>query len=398
MVHGGAKLDSESKEVADALEEAAEHLDHFGEEARDDRPPLHRAATAVVVGRALIGLADPVTTSKPTANEVRETSESLRNQLSQAVADGGGTITGPAEDLLTALSRLRHVDGTEQAAKEAALRFRQSLDPRLRSLKREVDRIETVLNDASESAGAQAEGLSQRLDVLKGEINNTEARVSELISDQDSKFTEAQEERRKEFAAVVKGAEAGVTDLQKNLEKQRGEVFERLDEIKAEVADTAAAIGGRATSFGHGAESIEQEALYHRWSFITIALLIGAALVPISFGILKAKQSPESVIGKAVVALLIAGVASYTAGVARHHRDRAAHARRMELEMTSFDPFVAPLDRDDRDDLRSTIVWRFFGPEAEPQEPDSPPRHGRDLREILHLKRKKRDAKPTTEA
>lgn len=47
--------------------------------------------------------------------------------------------------------------------------FRQSLDPRLRGMKGEVDRIETMLNEVSESAGTEGEALVQRFDALKAE-------------------------------------------------------------------------------------------------------------------------------------------------------------------------------------------------------------------------------------
>jgi hypothetical protein len=98
------------------------------------------------------------------------------------------------------------------------------------------------------------------------------------------------------------------------------------------------------------------------------------------------------------VGLIIAGAAGYTAGIARHHRERSASARRLELEMNSFDTFIAPLDGDERNDLRSTIIWRFFGPENEAQQPDSEPRPRPRLVELLHLKREKRTARQAPSA
>jgi hypothetical protein len=143
---------------------------------------------------------------------------------------------------------------------------------------------------------------------------------------------------------------------------------------------------------GHGEESIEQASRAFRWSIATIVLLLLAAGIPMLLGILDEKQSPESVAGKITIALIIGGVASYAAGIARHHRERAATARRLELEMKSFEPFVAPLDPNDRNDLRSTIIWRFFGPDAVPQELDGEPRPGKGIGELLHRRRQRREA------
>jgi hypothetical protein len=229
---------------------------------------------------------------------------------------------------------------------------------------------------------------------LKSEIDASTTRVAELISDQDAKFTEAQDDRRKEFADALRLAEEKLSATQVTIDKRRAQTLNRLGEIEEEVATTAAALGGRATAMGHGAESIQQAQRAFRWSVATIVLLLAAAIVPIMLGVLHAKQSPESVAGKITIALIIAGVAGYAAGIARHHRERAATARRLELEMNSFGPFVAPLEPRDRNDLHSTIIWRFFGPEAVPQEPDSDPRPGNRLREILHRRRETAPSRP----
>lgn len=141
---------------------------------------------------------------------------------------------------------------------------------------------------------------------------------------------------------------------------------------------------------GHGEESKEQHQLVTYWSFVTILLLILAAAASLLFGAVYGDHSAESVIGKLSLALIIAGVAGYTAGIARHHRDRSAAARKQELEMNSFDTFIAPLGPKDRNDLRSTIIWRFLGPDNEPQSPDSEPRPRHRLRELLHLRRENR--------
>lgn len=62
--------------------------------------------------------------------------------------------------------------------------------------------------------------------------------------------------------------------------------------------------------------------------------------------------------------------------------------------MNAFGPFIANLDREDRNDLRSTAVWRFFGPNAAAEEPDGDPRPGPRIAELLRIRRSKRKAGP----
>lgn len=397
----GVKLDKPSSniaatlsEAADLLEETSAHLEGIQGEVKDGRPPLHRAESAAVSGRALIALTDPKVTPKAVADQVRNKAEQLRNNVAQAAESGGangGTINGPAEELLTALVQLRQPGApVEEKAKEAARRFSQSLGPRSRAVEGEIEKLETRLKEISESATAEAAAAKERLDTLRGEIESTETRVGELISDQDAKFTEAQEKRREEHAKAISAAGDRLGKAAAEFEKNKDEVTARLNEIKEEVAEAAAAIGASTAGVDHGAESAQQTRLALIWSLVTISVLLVAAAVPIFvLEILKADQSPESVAGKITVGLIIAGVAGYTGGLAHHHRERAANARRLEIEMNAFGPFIATLDRDDRNDLRSTAVWRFFGPNPAAREPDGDPRPGPRIAELLHQRRAK---------
>ena len=202
-----AKLDQPSSEVAAALsaaaglfDETADLLDGFSDEAKENRQPLYRAESAVASGRALVGIADPKVTPQDLANEVRNNAQALRDNIQQASTNDGGDISGIVEPLLSSLMRLRQPNvALEEKAKEAALRYRQSLDPRVRALKGEIEGLEARFTELSESTSAEVTSVGEHLDTLKGEIDASTERVGGLISDQDSKFTEAQEERRKEF-------------------------------------------------------------------------------------------------------------------------------------------------------------------------------------------------------
>jgi hypothetical protein len=401
---GDAKLDDPSSGVNNTLieagglmEETAELLDGFAQEVKDGRQAFYRAESAVASGRALIVLVDPSITPKQVAEEVKESAANLLANVRQAEPSGGtdgGTIAGPAEQLLTALNNIRQPSPVEEKAKDAARRYSQSLNPRMQAIKREIDALEARLSEFSESASSQSTEISERVDGLKGELESAGTRIDELISDQDAKFTEAQEKRREEHTQAINDATERLTEARSSFDERRDKATARLDEIEKEVAEAAAAIGASTAGVDHGAESARQTKLAFRWSLATIALLLVAALVSIfALEILKANQSPEAVAGKITVALLIAGVAGYAGGLAHHHRERAANARRLEIEMNAFGPFIATLDREDRNDLRSTAVWRFFGPNAAPPASEGDPRPGPRIAELWNERRAKRRAK-----
>jgi hypothetical protein len=397
-----AELDQQSAEVKAALtaagvalDETAEVLDGISKEAKDNHAPLYRAGHAVEAGRALVGTVDPKVTPNDLAQDVQTTSETLRDQVRMAVNDEGGDVGGYTDMLLRHLTQLRQPNAAlEKEAKNAAVRFRQSVEPRLRAVTGEIEGVETRMAELLEQTADQTSQVQERLTELKAESDAAKARVDGLISEQDSKFTDAQEERRKEFADLVAASKTDLSKARQEVEASRDEAVERIQATQADLDKTAAALGGRASAMGHGKESDEQATKAFRWSVAAVALLLVAAIVPIAAGILEASQSPESVLGKSIVALVLAGVAGYAATIARHHRERAANARRLELEMASFGPFIATLDPDDQNTLRAAIVWRFYGEPASPQEPDGPPRPGLHALEFIRRRKAKGEVSP----
>lgn len=183
-----------------------------------------------------------------------------------------------------------------------------------------------------------------------------------------------------------------MTDARSTFDERATEAKKHINELEDEISKTAAEIGGAGIAIDNHKESEEQTEKAFWWTVLTVFVLITAVVITILIGIESSSQSPESVAGKITVALIFAGIASYTAGVARHHRERAATARRLAIELNAFGPFIAPLDKVDRDDLRSTIVWRFFGPpNAVNQDSDAEPTPGPRIMQLLRGRRKRRE-------
>jgi hypothetical protein len=407
MLAMGAFAD-ETKAVLDEaalrLTEGSDELAKLTADQKASDPQFERAESVVAYGHFVVNRADPEIAPTNMAAQVRDHAAQLRDGIPQLVQGQPANLAALIDTLLASLAQLRpRWDADlEQAVKDAALRYRQSLDPRMRALAAEVGQLEGRLSEVEESivqkhtehqqtVSEQIAGAQGKIETVKAELEQIEGRVDALISDQDTKFTDAQEERRKEFTQAINEASKELGEAKEVFEERRREAEQRLDEVGTEIAETAAALAGRATAFSHAEESDEQAKLAFRWTLFTIFLALLAAAVPIAAGILDTDQTPESIAGKVLIGLIVAGVAGYTASVARHHRQRAATARRLEVELNAFSPFVAPLERDDRDDLRSTIIWRFFGPpDSTTQESDADPRPGPRVFELLRRRRERR--------
>lgn len=356
------QLDETSGLVAGQLGEARELLaeaerifaDETTAEHRQQWPNVYRLESATELAQKSLVWADPRVTPQPVAEEMLNASRQARDVIREAVTTGGGSLIGAAEDLLRAVAQI----GPPPIATE------------------------------EEAAASLA-----RLNEVQSEIEKTRARLDELISSQDAKFSEAQDKLAARIDETLSKAESDLTEGQSAFVRRASEAHEHIDELEEDISKTAAELGGQGIAIDNYKESEEQTRRAFWWTVVTLAILAIAAGIPIYIGIEDSDQSPESVTGKITVALILAGIAGYTAGVARHHRQRAATARRLAIELIAFGPFIAPLEKVDRDDIRSTIVWRFFGPPgAVNQESDAPPTPGPGLWQQLKARREGRKA------
>jgi len=348
-------LDETSRIVAGRLGEARELLSDaeriFAEETtqqhRDQWSNVYRLEYATTLAQQILTSADPRVTPQAAGDEIANAARQVRDVIREAVTTGGGSLIDAAENLLRAVGQLG----------------RPPISP-------------------EDEVGA---ALAQ--------LHETQAQLNDLISSQDAKFNEAQDKWTNRLNEAFSKAETDLTQGRSAFVQRASEAQKHINELEEDISKTAAELGGKGIAIDNYKESEEQTSRAFWWTVVTLAVLSIAAGISIFIGIENSGQSPESVAGKITVALILAGIAGYTAGVARHHRQRAATARRLAIELVAFGPFIAPLDKADRDDVRSTIVWRFFGPpEDVNQAQDEAPTPGPALLQRLSARREARNS------
>ncbi|HYP23643.1 MAG TPA: hypothetical protein VEV43_08725, partial [Actinomycetota bacterium] len=100
-----------------------------------------------------------------------------------------------------------------------------------------------------------------------------------------------------------------------------------------------------------------------RW----VAILIGLAASGLAVWTVLAAADTTSVarlVGKVVAAIALYGVAGYVASQSAAHRRREEHAKRRELDLVAFGPFIADLEEPDRQLARKELVAKLFGNDA----------------------------------
>jgi hypothetical protein len=343
------------------------------EEHKTQWPNVYRLESATKHAREILPSIDPRIALEAAADEAHAAAVQARDAIRAAVDSGGGDLIGSANRLLTATTQLEPALLTSDGARAAGA----AAVARLHEIQEEF------------------EGRIRKIDQ---QIAGSDQRSGESEAKRSDAFEEAEKNRSREFRDALQTASQELAQARSSFDDRADEARNHISELEDEIGQTAAALGGRAIAIDNNKESEEQAKRAFWWTVLTVALLVLAAGVPLLIGVENADQTPESVAGKITVGLILAGIASYTAGVARHHRQRSATARRLAIELNAFGPFVAPLEKADRDDLRSTIVWRFFGPPKDlNQESDSEPTPGPRILQILNSRRSRREP-PAPEA
>jgi hypothetical protein len=152
------------------------------------------------------------------------------------------------------------------------------------------------------------------------------------------------------------------------------EVEERVAEIRRmekESSELVGAIGVAGTAERYSEEVTEQAKVANWWRWATIALGLAAVVIGL-YAVVTGDQTNQDLAAKLVVSIILGGLAAYAARQSARHRRREEQARRLQLELTAFGPFIEPLQPEQREEERVVMARKTFGkawegaPEEEP--------------------------------
>lgn len=100
-----------------------------------------------------------------------------------------------------------------------------------------------------------------------------------------------------------------------------------------------------------------------RWRIGTVGSMAVLALFAMItfYAAVSAEFQPGVFANRIFVTVTLAILAGYTAFQADRHRRAEIENRRMELELASFDPFLASLTDQERNELKKQVADRLFG-------------------------------------
>lgn len=363
-------------------------------ETRESQPGLVARVEAVL--NYALAKSELVNVNLVTADEwetVGRTCEELASAIKAFGEEGLGQnrladVDHLVDQLLAELREWPTDAALDGAVTKAAETFRRSLAARLRPVKQDVNELTQVLSELRTSQNATAdlvstrldkvdEAASERLQSVESKIATVEAqldeaqdtiasqksRVDESIARYESQFSEAQAERSSNFKELLNNAEARLDEIHVDLSNRAEQVLEALAEHQAESEKmvTLIATSGTVDAYGREAKAQLKQADFWRWIATILSIVAGLVAVWSVAMAATGEVRTVQVVSRVATALVLFGVAGYAATQSSQHRRREERARRLELELTAFSPFIASLPEDKQQAAREALVEKLFG-------------------------------------
>jgi CII-binding regulator of phage lambda lysogenization HflD len=217
---------------------------------------------------------------------------------------------------------------------------------------------EQQLRAAAADLAAQLQSLREEADAAAERIASQSVALERQAAQQKQAFDESQQANAAEFQA--------------GMDAFRGQVDERVAELRRMESETATLVEAIAV-----AGTSEQYRRHGRRQRIVAEVLRGLAVLATLGAVAVAlvatawpDRPAESLIANLFAALLLVGLAAYFARQSARHRAREEEAARVQFELAAFSPFIETLTPEQRERERVMMTRKLFGTASPPTPAD----------------------------
>ena len=160
---------------------------------------------------------------------------------------------------------------------------------------------------------------------------------------------------------VASAADDSINRIHGDVERV-GEERERAENLVKEVGDLANEGASRHLAKEYAAQAEQEEDAadkYQGWA-IKLGAVAAVATAVIAFFAFTQEHGTGAVLTKAALALPILAFSAYVARLAAVHRKQAWRWRHIELQIRTANPFVSPLEDEQRRLIIAALALRFF--------------------------------------
>lgn len=244
----------------------------------------------------------------------------------------------------------RQIVDIDEAVRDAFFAESEERTERAREAADKVEELSQQFQEKKEAHEVEIDGLKASFDES---VETAKAQLEERRDELSNQFESEVEERANQAAVSLAAVE---DEYKQSLDKTKADV----EQILHEVENTANSISGKAmtTDYAKYAKDKEKAVWVYDISAILFAV-IGIGLVAFALTGLHADETSASVF-KLAVSVASFTVSGFLFKRGTYNQREAKAARRTELTLREYRPFIANLSEEDKRDITCKIADRIF--------------------------------------
>ena len=244
----------------------------------------------------------------------------------------------------------RQIVDIDEAVRDAFFADSEERIERARDAANKVEDLSRQFQEKKEEYEVEIDGLKTSFDES---VDTARAQLEERRDELSNQFKSEVEERANQAAVSLAAVE---DEYKKNLDSTKSEVEQMLDEVK----NTANSISGIAMTTDYAKYATDKEKAVRLYDGLAILFAIaGIALVAFALTGLHADATSASVI-KLAVSVASFTVSGFLFKRGTYNQREAKAARRTELTLREYKPFIANLSEEDKREITNKIADRIF--------------------------------------
>ncbi|GEO27648.1 hypothetical protein AAC03nite_34330 [Alicyclobacillus acidoterrestris] len=265
----------------------------------------------------------------------------------------------------------------------------EDIEKTAQNLKSRIQEMEDAFENQQESFITQFNTMqSELVEKFQDESDTRQSHFTKYLSGLQSDFQASLELYKENFELAIKEAkdktshvvseleeivrntintqEQLVRESTEHLMEEAKNVVASLNNIQKEVAELAGTVTGTVHAGAYKEIADTEDSRARTWRFIAFGcflLLVIAAGAEFFLEFIRQKNTPfnwAELSGRLVVTAAIAALAGYAAKQSSSHFKNAQYNRRMQLIMSSIDPYLQSLEPDARQKIKESLAEPLF--------------------------------------
>lgn len=283
---------------------------------------------------------------------------------------------GYVENLLSFIATLSFINGkkdfegvkqTVTSLRRSAQRSIQIIEERKSRVEQELEKTNANLKFLSDTIEAQKSRLDSFLTNANSSFNQNENQRTDTSAQAEmsrrSAYDESEKRRRVEFEELLDSMSERFESDASSFQDQAHKHIAEIRKAKEQAEELLGVIGHTGMAHGYKQYADEEREKESIWGKVAVAAFIGLILATCAFYFLMPNMdlSWTNLFFRLFIASIFLILGWYAATKSHNHGQMKKMYRRLELELTSINPYLATLDIDKRRELIERFADKYFG-------------------------------------